>query len=157
MRQIRRRVRCPFYLGDNVTIEVREVATGRLVSRQTAHNLVTLAGRNLIRDALRGVGGPYTITHVAVGTGTTAPAFGDTALQTEVYRAAATKLEASSGKLSVNLYLPSTGANGYSLAEAGLFTAAVGGTLVARVTFGAITKTSGLSVTLVWDLLINAG
>ncbi len=154
---LRRRIRSPLRLGDNVTIEVREAATGRLLSRQTAHNLLTLAGRNLIRDALRGAGGPYAITHVAVGTGTTTPTFGDVALQAEVYRAAATKVVVDSGKLTIHLYLPSTAANGFSLAEAGLFTAASGGTLVARVTFGAITKTSQITVTLVWDLPINAG
>ncbi|MGE5553291.1 MAG: hypothetical protein ACM3XZ_05130 [Betaproteobacteria bacterium] len=154
---LRRRIRSPLRLGDNVTIEVREAATGRLLSRQTAHNLVTLAGRNLLRDALRGAGGPYILTHIAVGEGTTAPAFGDIALQSECYRASVTKVVADNGKLTLHLYIPSTAANGFNLAEAGIFTSSVGGTLFARVTFAPIAKSANISMALVWELTLSAG
>jgi hypothetical protein len=144
-------------LDCNVTIEVREATTGRLLRTQRRHNLVTLAGRNLLRDALKGVSSPYTLTHLAVGTGTDAAASGDTTLQTEVFRDVLTKTTSDAGKLTAQYYLSSTSANGSTLTEAGLLTAASGGTLFARVTFAGIEKSASLTVTFIWDININAG
>ncbi len=154
---IRRRLRSPLSLTCNVTIELRDAASGRLLRRMRRHNLVTLVARNAIRDLLNGVSTPATITHFAVGTGATAPAATDAALQTEVFRDMVTKRTPDAGKLSLQYYLPSTAANGYSLTEAGLLTAASGGLLVARVTYQPIAKTASLQVIYNWDLLINAG
>ena len=143
-------------LTTNVTIEVRNAASGRLLRTMRRHNLVTLAGRNLVRDLINGLpaGG---VTHFAVGSGTAAPTANDTALAAEVFRDAVTKRTPDVGKLTVQYYLPSTAANGYSLAEAGLFTAAMGGTLIARVNYQPIAKTACLTVTYTWDISINAG
>jgi len=143
-------------LTANVTIEVCDAASGRLLRREQRHNLVTLAGRNLVRDLFNGLSPAGAITHFAVGTGTATPTANDTALVAEVFRDAVTKRTPDVGKLTLQYYLPSTAANGYALAEAGLFTAATGGTLVARVVFQAINKNASLSVTYTWDLTISA-
>jgi len=144
-------------IGANVTIEVRDAKTGKLIKREYRHNLVTLATRNAIRDWLNGAGNTLTISHFAVGTGTTAPTANDTALVTEVFRDVVTKRTPDAGKLTIQYYLPSTAANGYSLAEAGLFNASSGGTMIARVTYQPINKTASLTVTYTWEININAG
>jgi hypothetical protein len=143
-------------LDTNLTIEAIEIATGKVVQRERVHNLVTLAGRNMIRDLL------YTptligLTHIGVGSGTTAPAAGDTALQVQRDRPLVTKFAAASGKLTATLYLPpTTSANNFTLTEVGIFTAATGGTLFARATHSGIAKNQGNSITYTWDFNINA-
>lgn len=140
----------------NVTIEVHDAATGELLRREQKHNLVTLVGRNLIRDFLNGTPATGTTSHFAVGTGSVAPTANDTTLGAEVLRDVVTKRTPDSGKLSVQYYLASTAANGSTLQEAGLFNAASGGTLIARVTYQAIAKTASITVTFTWDININA-
>lgn len=154
---MRRRFRSPIGLDCNVTIEVRDAASGRLLRRERQHNLVTLAGRNLIRDFLNGTASSGTISHLAVGTGTAAPTANDTALGTEVFRDAVTKRTPDAGKLQVQYYLASTAANGSNLTEAMLTTAASGGLCFARVTFQAIAKTASITMTFTWDVNVNAG
>jgi len=138
----------------NVRIEVVD-ATGRTVSVQERHNLVTLAGRDLARDLLVG-DSAATVTHFAVGTGSTAVAAGDTSLGSEVYREAITQTSTSSGAIEFKHYLPSTEANGVDLTEAGLLTATSGGVLFARVVFAAISKTASVGVTFTWTVSIGA-
>lgn len=144
-------------LGANVKIEVRDAKTGELIRKEYRHNLVTLAARNAIRDWLNGLGNTLTISHFAVGTGTTTPTANDTALQAEVFRDVVTKRTPDASKLTIQYYLPSTAANGYSLTEAGLFNASSGGTLITRVTYQPINKTASLTVTYTWEININAG
>lgn len=151
------RTRDALDLTYNVTIEVRDAASGRLLRRERRHNLVTLAGRNLIRDFLNGTASSGTISHLAVGAGTTAPTANDVALGAEVFRDVVTKRTPDAGKLQVQYYLASTAANGNSLTEAMLTTAASGGICFARVTFQAIAKTASITVTFSWDINVNAG
>lgn len=140
----------------NVTIEVHDTNTGELLHQEQQHNLVTLVGRNLIRDFLNGTPATGTISHFAVGTSATAPTANDTTLGAEVLRDVVTKRTPDAGKLTLQYYLASTAANGNTLQEAGLFNAASGGTLIARVTYQPITKTASITVTLTWDVVISA-
>ena len=136
----------------NVTIEVRDVTTGALLSRELQHNLVVTAGRNLIRDLLKG-DSSATLTHFAVGTSAAAVTAADTALGTEVFRDTLTQKTADAAKLVCKYYLATGSANGDTLREAGLLTAASGGTLYARVTLASpIVKTSSIAVTFTWEL-----
>lgn len=153
-RLVGRRVDQPHALSlrANVAVEIRDAATGRLLSRQRVHNLVVTAGRNLVRDHLKG-DSTATITHLAVGTGTTAVAASDTILGTEVYRDALISLTAAAAKLTAVYYLGTGSANGHTLAEAGLFTAASGGTMYARALLAStIAKTAAITVTFTWEL-----
>ena len=71
------------------TFTLRNIKTGeeRIIVKE---NLIPTAGRAFIASRLAQVGSPQDIkvTHTALGTGTTAPANGDTQLQTETYRKA---------------------------------------------------------------------
>lgn len=143
------------FLDVNVRIEIIESITGQILDVIECHNLVTLAGRNLVRDFLNSLS-PSSLSHFAIGTGTTAPTANDTGLQTEIFRDIFTKRTSSSGKLQSQYYLASSALNGNTLAEAGLFNAASGGTLFARVTYPGISKNSSIAITYTWDININA-
>jgi hypothetical protein len=143
-------------LDTNLAIKVVEVATCRVVHHERVHNLVTLAGRNLIRDLLNGAATSI-IWHIGVGSGTSTPAAGDTTLQTQRDRLPVTKVVAMAGKLTTTLFLPpTTSANSFMLTEVGAFTAASGGTMFARATHTGIQKSTEISITYTWDFNINA-
>jgi hypothetical protein len=57
--------------------------TGFLTREATYANLLTTAGKGLISGRINGVGSPAAPSYMAIGTGTTAAAAGDTALETE--------------------------------------------------------------------------
>ena len=139
-----------------LTVLVREAWSGRFVSRCVSHNLVVLAGRNLIRDRLQG-GAVAALTHFAVGISNQAVTSGDTALQIEVFRDTITQFVNGSGILTVKYYLATGNANGQTLAEAGLLNASSGGSLFSRVVLAStIAKTASITVTFQWDFTITA-
>lgn len=134
----------------NLWVEVEDLDTGT-VTRQETHNLVVDAGVNLLRDRILGTGNA--LTHMAIGTGTTAVAAGQTALTTEVVRGAFTSTTASAKKQTIKYYLDGSTANGNTLAEAGLFNAASTGTMYARALLAStIAKTSSKAVTFTWEI-----
>lgn len=136
----------------NVVIIEHDAVTGHELRRQTGHNLVTTAGRNMLRDFLAntGVAG---ITHYALGTSATAATLADTALGAEVLRTTVAIWNTASASLEVRFYLGSTQGNGSTLAEAGLFNAASGGSMYARYVLASpIVKTSAVAVTFTWTL-----
>jgi hypothetical protein len=122
------------------------------VAHYVVVNLTTVAGKSLVRDLLHGdaVAG---VSHFAVGTGSTAPSAADTALVTEVFRAAVTSKTKGSGSLTIKYFLGTASANGSTLREAGLFNAATAGTLYARALVTPdIVKTASIAVTFQWVL-----
>lgn len=143
-------------LRDNVRVMVSDATTGETLHEETQHNLVVNDGLNLIRDLLDGdaVSG---ITHLAVGTGTTAVSAAQTALVTQVFRDALTSKTSNAQQLVVSYYLASGSANGNTLAEAGLFNAAAAGTMFARVKLAStIVKTASIAVTFTWTINLGA-
>jgi hypothetical protein len=136
----------------NLTAVVHDAETGRELSRQATHNMVVSAGRNLVRDLLKG-DSSSTITHFALGTSNTPVAATDTTLVAEVFRDTITTRTSADAKLTCTYYLASGSANGNTLYEAGLLTAASVGTLYARaVLASSIVKTASIAVTFTGEL-----
>lgn len=162
-------VRCPAQIfPDGINSAFDQIAvTGRLFLRlfdpsgqlkdcRLVANLVVDAGKALIIDRLQGVGGPPAVPdYQAVGTGATAAAAGDTALQTEI----GTRVQGTlSQPTALTDRLVSTFAAGNgtgTITESGRLNAAAAGTLLARQTFGAITKAAGDSLLITHDIVIS--
>ena len=135
-------------LADNVLITARNVKTGKIIHQERQHNLIVLDGRNLIRDLLSGSGD--NLSHFAVGTDGTTTTDSMSALQSEIFRNSITRLDLENNKLVVNYFLASNEANGNTIQEAGIFNAASGGTMYARVIQSAIEKNENISITYSW-------
>lgn len=144
----------PLTMKTNVTVEVHDAVTGELLAIHRRHNLVTLAGRNLVRDALNGTSTKLAVTAIAVGTGGTAAASGQTALVTETNRSGTSQRSVSDGVMTAQRYLGTNDANGQTLKEAGIF---CGSVMFARVVFPDVVKTSASTVTITWSVSIGAG
>lgn len=143
-------------MGVNLTIGVQDATTGEALEVHELHNLVTNAGLDLLRDLLNEAT-DQGLTHLGVGSGSTAAAPADTALQAELLRDTFTKrTNTGTGAVTLTYFLGSTAANGSTLREAGLFTAVAAGTLFARAVHEPIAKTSAITVTYTWQVTFTA-
>ena len=86
------------------------------------------------------------VTHIAVGSGTTAPSVTDTTLVTETYRDAVLSEITAGNTYTAQLYLDTTEDNGNNIKEIGLFSASSGGTMYERALTNIIAKTSSVEV-----------
>lgn len=115
---------------------------GRLVDRRETHNRIVSAGLEWVAKLIGEASPPANITHMGIGTGTTAPAAGNVALETPLgSRVAATRSYVASPSPRVMVTASFTGVTG-AVTEEGLFNAASDGTMQARSTFGALNLTA---------------
>jgi len=117
-------------------------------------NLVVTTGKNWIAGRMDGSVSPTVMSHMAIGTGSTAEAVGDTTLVTENARVALTDtVNTTNSVLYTATFGPGTGTG--ILREAGILNAVTAGTLLSRVTFGAQTKNAGDTLTVSWTINIT--
>lgn len=87
------------------------------------------------------------VLYAAVGTGITAPTISDTALTSEIFRDVIDEYDKSTtDTITVSLRVLTTEANGYDLAEVGLFESASGGTAQTHDLITSITKTNDIQL-----------
>ncbi len=104
-------------------------------------NLIVDTGFDFIADAIgKASGRPDVMSHIAVGTGTNAAAAGNTGLQTEIARKAATYSHTAGTKVFVFDATFNPGEATGAITEAGVINAASSGTLLDRVVFAVINK-----------------
>ena len=136
-------------------IVVRD-ALGNLKDEREIDNLVVTTGRDHIAARLKTTGIPNEMSHMAVGTGATAAALGDTTLQTEAARVA---LATAGGTVAANVVTYAAtfpaGTGTGALTEAGILNAASVGTLLCRTVFSVINKGASDSMTITWTVTIS--
>lgn len=130
-------------------------AQGELTFHDEVHNLVVTAGKVVVANRL-GNSSPTkaAMTHMALGTGATAAAAGDTTLQTEAGRVALTSATPSSNTVTYVATFPAGTATG-SITEAGLLNASSLGDLLCRTVFTAVPKGASDSLTLTWTVTVS--
>jgi hypothetical protein len=131
---------------------------GQIKDRRVLKNLIVNAGKAAIASgtALSG------FTHIGIGTGTTAPAAGDTALQSELSTGYSRALSTQSNPSSyVRRYVGTFGINNptspnpVAITEAGMFTASTGGTMLCRQTFAAMNKYVNDTLEITWEITVS--
>lgn len=137
-----------------VRLELHD-AEGNLLQTEEATNLIVSSGKNVIADRMNSTPTMAAMSHMAVGTGITAPAVGDTALGAEV-AGSRTALGSTTVAANVITYTCTFGAGvgTGALTEAGIFNAATGGNMLARVTFSVINKGASDSLTITWTVTL---
>lgn len=135
--------------------------TGKLVISlngevvQIVHNLVVTVGKDWIASRMQGVVDAV-MTHMAIGTGTTAAVIGDTTLETEITR----DTLAVSGGVVVNNVITFTttfaaGDGTGAITEAAPFNSGAGGDMLARTVFPVVNKLAADSMTIAWSVTIS--
>ncbi len=124
---------------------------GVLVADEEQHNLVVTAARETHARLLGGDTAGRSVTRFGVGSGGTAPAAGNTGLTDAFVRPLVAATYPAAGRVQFQFALTSGEANGLSIREFGLFTAA--GTLYARrVRAGALVKDSEIALAGTWTI-----
>jgi len=117
-------------------------------------NLVVTAGKEWVAARMGGTG--TVMTHMAVGSGTSAAVAGDSALGTESARVT---LSPSGGTVSGSAVTYSAtlgaGVGTGTVTEAGIFDAATSGNLLARTVFAEVNKGTSDTITITWTVTIS--
>jgi hypothetical protein len=104
--------------------------------------------------AAMGTGITAAFTKCAIGTGTTAPAAGDSALETETARVAGGyTLVSDTTWINAATFPAGTGTG--AITESGLLNAASGGTLLCRQTFPVINKGASDTLVVTWQYSLS--
>jgi hypothetical protein len=140
---------------------------GYWATEKDGRNAVTDAGRAAVASRINGSGGAAAFTSIGQGTGTTAAAAGDTALQTGVKAdgtadggvhalatASVTVSRVTTTVTNDTAQLVGTVSETATIAvtESGVFNADTSGTLLCRQTFSAVNVVSGDSLQFTWKI-----
>lgn len=137
--------------GD-VSLVLRD-ENGKVKQTTEIHNLVVDVGLDFIASRMKD-GTATVMSHMAVGTGTTAAAAGNTALGTEAARVALTSTTVTGNDV---VYVASFGAGTGTgaLTEAGILNNSSGGTLLCRTVFSVINKGASDTLSVTWTITIS--
>ena len=117
-------------------------ANGKVIDEVSKGNLIVNAGFDLIADALgKSTSRPAVISYIGVGTSSTAPSAGQTALVTQTgSRVSASYAHTGGTKVFTMTGTFNPGASTGALVESGVFNASSGGSMLDRVTFSVVNK-----------------
>jgi len=139
----------------HVRVEVRDAETGALKDFVESDNLIVTVGKNGIADQLLASPTISKPGWMAVGTGSTAPAAGDTALGAEIDRNALTSKTRSTNVVTMVGDWAAGDATNSAIAEAGIFDASSTGNMYARATFTAINKGASDTLSITWTFTVG--
>lgn len=111
-------------------------------------NLVVTAGKGYVASRMKDATATA-MSHMGVGTNSTAAAAGDTALGSEVVRQALTSTTVS-GAVVTYLATFAAGSGTGALTEAAVLNASSGGTMLCRTVFAVVNKQSADVMTIQW-------
>ena len=126
---------------------------GNVKDKREIDNLVVAVGKTFI--ASRMVGATANVmSHMAIGSGTTAAASGDTTLGTELGRVS---LSSSTSSGAVATYVASfpAGTGTGAVTEAGILNAASAGTMLARTVFSVVNKGADDAMSITWAITVS--
>ncbi len=142
-------------LKGRIKLVLRDARNGRVRYVVDKDNLVVDAGKALLAQALYDNSpSNLQVTHIAIGTGTTAPAAGDTALENEQLRTTVySNLQGTS--VTFAAFIGSLEYEG-DISELGLFIDGDNANvLLSRVVITPVTKTTNDVVEILWEISMN--
>ena len=113
-------------------------------------NLVVTTGKGYVASRMKDATATA-MSHMAVGSGSTAAAVADTALGTELARIALTSTTVSANQVSyVATFAAGTGTG--ALTEAAILNASSGGTMLCRTVYAQVNKSASDVMTITWQI-----
>jgi hypothetical protein len=145
--------------GDLSLYGVRNFLTGHWTNKLVIANLITNAGFAGLASRINGAGSEAAFIYIAVGTGTTAAAVTDTALEAEISDSGLSRASATASRVTTTVtndtaqlvYTFSvTGTK--AVTESGVLNAASLGTLLCRQVFSAINVVNTDNLQITWKI-----
>lgn len=116
-------------------------------------NLVVTAGKGFVASRMKDAT-TTAMTHMAIGTGSTAAAASNTALGSQSARTTLTSTTVSGADVTyVDTFPAGTGTG--AITEAGLFNASSSGTMLCRTVFEVVNKGASDSMTITWTVTVS--
>lgn len=127
-------------------------ADGSLKDSRDIDNLVVTTGKQFIAGRMTGTAN--VMSYMAVGSGTSAAVISDTALGSELGRAA---ISSGTTTLAVTTYVATfpAGTGTGAVTEAGIFNAASAGTMLCRTVFAVVNKDASDTMSITWLITIS--
>jgi hypothetical protein len=128
---------------------------GKIVKEFQVPNLVVTAGKNHIAAKIAATtNSPASMTHMAIGTGTSTPGASDTSLGTQTGRVSLSGSVVSTNTITYTATFPAGTGDG-AITEAGVFNASTSGTMLCRTTFPVVNKASGDTIAVTWVVTVS--
>ncbi len=126
---------------------------GQIKHEQEVKNLVVTVGKNFIASRMKDTT-DTAMSHMAIGSGTTAAAVGDMALGNQLGRVSLTSTTVTTNNVAYVATFPAGTGTG-AVTEAGLFNASSSGTLLCRTVFSVINKGAADTLGITWTVTVN--
>tara|TARA_E500000331_G_scaffold96981_1_gene93551 strand:- start:10538 stop:10987 length:450 start_codon:yes stop_codon:yes gene_type:complete len=128
-------------------------ADGNLKETQEIKNVVVTVGLGYIASRMKDASATA-MSHMAVGSGNTAAAAGNTTLETELGRVALTSTTVSTNTVQYIGDFPAGTGTG-AVVEAGVLNASSGGTLLCRTVFSVVNKGASDTLKVTWTITVS--
>ena len=127
--------------------------TGIVKAERDIKNVVVTTGKVYIASRMKDATATA-MSHMAIGTGTTAAVVGDTALVSEANRQALTSTAVSGGQVTYSATFGNGQGTG-ALTEAAILNASSGGTMLCRTVFSVINKGANDTLAITWTVTVS--
>lgn len=150
-------------LNDNIKITgnvniVLRGPDGQVKDQRDIKNLVVTTGKDFIAASMIKTTSntPAAMTHMELGTGTTAAVVGDTALESTI-AASRVSLASATNANAVTTYVANfpAGTGTGAVTEAGVFNAASAGTMLCRSVFSVVNKGADDTMSITWAITVS--
>lgn len=131
-----------------LTGQVTVLLNGRVVHK--INNLVVTDGKEYVASRIKDASSTV-MSHMAVGTGSTAAGSSDSALGAETGRVALTSTSVAGSAVTYAATFPAGTGSG-ALAEAAILNASSGGTMLCRTVFSVVNKQAADAMTIQWTV-----
>ena len=123
---------------------------------QETDNLVVTTGKGYVASRIKSdvSGGSALMSHMAIGSGSTAAAAANTTLGSELGRVALASTAVSGAIVTYTASFPAGTGTG-AVTEAGVFNASSSGTLLCRTVFSVVNKGAADSITITWTVTVS--
>ena len=140
-------------LRGEVALVLRD-KNGNVKEERKIQNLIVNTGLNFICDRMKN--DETAMSHMALGSGSTAAAAGDTTLGSQLgSREALDSDTVSSNTITYTSSFEAGDATG-AVTEAGIFNATSGGTMLCRTVFAVVNKSADDSLSVTWTITLTA-
>ena len=120
---------------------------------QEIDNIFVTAGKGYVASRMKDATATA-MSHMAIGSGSTAAAASDTALGNQLGRVALTSTTVSAAVVTYVASFPAGTGTG-AVTEAGILNAASGGTMLCRTVFSVVNKGASDSMTVTWTVTVS--
>ena len=127
---------------------------GKIKEERDINNLVVTSGLGFIASRMKDASATA-MGYMAVGTGTTAAAAGDTSLGTELDRNSIASTTVTGNQIEYTSTWAAGDGTG-AITEAGIFNDASAGTMLARTVFSVVNKDANDTLSITWTVTLSA-